>query len=122
MSMYLFLIALAINESDNNAYAYRYKEGARGCLQIRQIMLDDVNRISGKHFLRKDCYNPGKAFEMANIYFNRYAPPNPTAIQLAQLWKGGPDAIVKGEALEDAKIVESIYRDLIVRTIHDRKE
>jgi len=43
-----------------------------GRYQITAQYLNDVNRISGKHFTMDDCYDPVKSQEMMEIYLGYY--------------------------------------------------
>ena len=56
MNWVLFLAVLALTESDGNINAVgdtNLQNRAYGVMQIRQIYLDDVNRIAGSNFTLK---------------------------------------------------------------------
>ena len=64
-------------ESNGNDSAYRASEDAVGCLQIRQTMVDDVNRIlkrKGKtiRYSYEDRWNREKSIEMFTIVCDYY--------------------------------------------------
>ena len=83
-------------ESSNNDSAYHEGEDAVGCLQIRQTMVNDVNRIlkrqgSHKRYSYNDRWNRLESIEMFNIYVNHYNLTS--AEEIARCWNGGPRGI-----------------------------
>ena len=87
------LSAIIQVESSNNDSAYHIGEDAVGCLQIRQCMVDDVNRIlrrqkSYTRFTYDDRWLRHKSIEMFNIYCNHYGLIS--AEEIARCWNGGP--------------------------------
>jgi hypothetical protein len=83
------LIAAIIQvESGGDTLAYNSKEDAVGCLQIRPIMVREVNRLLGKDsFTLQDRWNKAKSIQMFNIL--RSHTKNPTDEKLARNWNGG---------------------------------
>ena len=83
------LIAAIIQvESGGDTLAYNCKEDAVGCLQIRPIMVREVNRLLGKDsFTLQDRWNKAKSIQMFNIL--RSHTKNPTDEKLARNWNGG---------------------------------
>jgi hypothetical protein len=80
-------------ESSNNDSAYHPGENAVGCLQIRQCMVDDVNRIlkrqkSTKRYSYHDRWLRYKSIEMFDVYCKHYKLT--TAEEIARCWNGGP--------------------------------
>ena len=80
-------------ESSNNDSAYCASEDAVGCLQIRQCMVNDVNRIlkrqkSTLKFTYKDRWSRDKSTQMFEIYCKYYGLT--TAEEIARCWNGGP--------------------------------
>lgn len=73
------------------------KSGAVGCLQIKPIVIDDVNRITGGvNFTLQDAFSRERSAEIFMIYTTYYAHPsrigrNPTAEDVARIWNGGPN-------------------------------
>ena len=87
------LSAIIQVESSNNDSAYHIGEDAVGCLQIRQCMVDDVNRIlrrqkSTKRYLYHDRWLRYKSIEMFDVYCKHYKLT--TAEEIARCWNGGP--------------------------------
>ena len=87
------LSAIIHVESSNNDSAYHKGEDAVGCLQIRQCMVDDVNRIlkrqkSTKRYLYHDRWLRYKSIEMFDVYCKHYGLV--TAEEIARCWNGGP--------------------------------
>lgn len=63
---------------------------AVGILQIWPVMVQDVNRISGKAYTLNDRYSPAKSREMARIYFRHYGKKW-TVEQASRHWNSGPN-------------------------------
>lgn len=86
-------------ESRGNVRAYNSKEDAVGCLQIRPIMLREVNRLLGccKYTLA-DRWSKEKSIEMFNVI--RDHTKNPTDEILARNWNGGWNGYKKPSTLE----------------------
>ncbi len=85
--------AIIFVESGDNDNAYCEPEDAVGCLQIRQTMVDDVNRIlkrkkSSTRYSYNDRWDRELSIEMFNIYCNYYNLT--TAEEMARCWNGGP--------------------------------
>ena len=92
------LKAIMTVESQNNDSAYAESENAAGCLQIRPIMVREVNRIlkiqkSTIKYTLTDRWNRQKSIEMFNIFINHYNLS--TAEEMARGWNGGPRGISK---------------------------
>ena len=83
------LIAAIIQvESGGDTLAYNSKEDAVGCLQIRPIMVREVNRLVGKDsFTLYDRWSKVKSIQMFNVI--RSHTNNPTDEKLARNWNGG---------------------------------
>lgn len=65
-----------------------------GVLQIRPIMVEEVNRIlkkrrKNKQFNLKDRFSKSKSIEMFNVWKDYYHP-NSTDEKIARCWNGGP--------------------------------
>ena len=87
------LSAIIHVESSNNDSAYHKGEDAVGCLQIRQCMVNDVNRIlkrqkSDKRYVYDDRWLRYKSIEMFEVYCKHYGLI--TAEEIARCWNGGP--------------------------------
>ena len=85
--------ALIFIESSGNDSAYCVSEDAVGCLQIRQCMVNDVNRIlkrqnSTLNFTYKDRWSRDKSTQMFEIYCKYYKLK--TTEEIARCWNGGP--------------------------------
>ena len=75
-------------ESRGDTLAYNKSEEALGCLQIRPIMLREVNRILGYNkFKLSDRTSRSKSIEMFNVI--RGHINNPTDERIARTWNGG---------------------------------
>ena len=81
-------------ESRGNDSAYNASEDAVGCLQIRPIMVREVNRILRKQndtlrFELEDRWDRNKSLEMFHIW-RGYYHPNSNWETIARCWNGGP--------------------------------
>tara|TARA_R100001015_G_C4589084_1_gene144751 strand:+ start:337 stop:939 length:603 start_codon:yes stop_codon:yes gene_type:complete len=83
-------------ESSGNADAYNKSEDAVGILQIRQCMVDDINRIQKRKnknifYTYDDRWCVNKSSEMFEIFCKYYGLE--TGEQIARCWNGGPRGI-----------------------------
>lgn len=86
-------------ESRGNTYAHNVGEDAVGVLQIRPIMVKEVNRVLGfDKYTLKDRWDKQKSIEMFNVI--RYNTPNPTNEKIARNWNGGPNGYRKNSTLK----------------------
>lgn len=63
-------------------------------LQIREICIEDVNRIYGTTYNMSDVYDLETSKEIAVLYlkyWGKKAKPNPDYETLARIWNGGPN-------------------------------
>ena len=86
--------ALILVESAGNPKAFNKKEKACGCLQIRPIMLREVNRIlrkqnNDKRFTKEDRWSCGLSQEMFYIWRNYHHKDSSDEV-IARNWNGGP--------------------------------
>ena len=83
------LIAAIIQvESGGDTLAYNSKEDAVGCLQIRPIMVREVNRLVGKDsFTLSDRWSEAKSIQMFNVL--RSHLKGATDEEIARTWNGG---------------------------------
>jgi hypothetical protein len=82
------LMAVMAVESNFDSMAYNEKENAAGVLQIRPIMVREVNRLLGKDkYTLKDRWSKAKSIEMFNVI--RSHTKNPTDEMIARNWNGG---------------------------------
>ena len=96
MSTNDLLSAIIMVESRNNDSAHAVGEDAVGVLQIRKVMVDDVNRILKRKNLDKiytyeDRWDRNKSIEMFHIFVDYYNLE--TAEEVARGWNGGPRGI-----------------------------
>lgn len=92
-------------ESNGDLLAYNTKEQAAGCMQIRPVMLNHINKISGKHFKLKDRYNKDKSVEMFDILM-RKRNPRYNIDTACNLWNHG--CIVADIPLYKSKIYKQL--------------
>jgi soluble lytic murein transglycosylase-like protein len=87
----LLLSALIQIESAGNDLA-RGKHGELGALQIKPILVRDVNRIMGTHYVHAQVTNRATATFIANAYLSHYGK-HLSDESLARIWQGGPKAL-----------------------------
>ena len=91
--------AIIYVESRGDINAYNAKENAVGCLQIRPIMLREVNRLLGYNkYKLTDRWNKEKSIEMFNVI--KEHTTNPTDEKLARNWNGGWNGYKKQSTLK----------------------
>ncbi len=84
----LLLSALIQIESGGNDLA-RGRHGELGALQIKPILVRDVNRIMGTHYAHAQVTNRAVSTFIANAYLSHYGR-NLSDESLARIWQGGP--------------------------------
>lgn len=89
----LLLSALIAIESGGDDLA-RGRHGELGPLQIKPIMVRDVNRIMGTSYVHAQVTNRATATFIANAYFAHYGR-NLSDESLARIWQGGPRGHLK---------------------------
>jgi len=88
-------------ESRGNDSAYNKSEDAVGCLQIRPIMVREVNRLlkrrgAKNRFKLKDRWNRQKSIEMFLVFTK-----NITKFEAkARCWNGGPSGMKKSATIK----------------------
>ena len=110
----LLLSALIQIESHGNDQA-RGKHGELGALQIKPVMVRDVNRIMGTHYAHQQVTNRAVATFIANAYLSHYGR-NLSDESLARIWQGGPKAIKRSSSRAYGR---RVMRELERRTIKD---
>lgn len=79
-------------ESGGDPNAYNEIENAAGILQIRPIMVDEVNRILGEVvYTLQDRFDIDKSLEMCVIYYLEHGRGTMSLRELDALWCAGPD-------------------------------
>lgn len=105
--------AISIVESEGDSTAYCKSERAAGLLQIRPIMVREVNRIEGKQrFKLSDRWNVNKSIEMFFIYSEYYSNVyNETRYiyeNISRRWNGGPNGHKKKSTISYWKKVKEL--------------
>ena len=85
-------------ESGNDTLAYNSKEDAVGCLQIRPIMVREVNRLLGKDsFTLYDRWSKVKSIQMFNVLRSHLKGASDE--EIARTWNGGYNGKNKPQTL-----------------------
>ena len=91
--------AIIYVESRGDIKAHNISEDAVGCLQIRPIMLREVNRLLRYNkYKLADRWNKSKSIEMFNVI--KEHTTNPTNEKLARNWNGGWNGYKKQSTLK----------------------
>ena len=103
-------------ESRGDTSAYCKREDAVGVLQIRPIMLREVNRIldlqgSSTIYTLEDRWNRDKSIQMFNVIANYYHETS-SYEKIARCWNGGPKGLQK-------KQTEKYWRKVQKRLNHN---
>jgi len=110
----LLLSALIQIESHGNDLA-RGRHGELGALQIKPILVRDVNRIMGTHYAHAQVTNRAVATFIAHAYLSHYGR-NLSDESLARIWQGGPKAIKRSSSRAYGR---RVMRELERRTVKD---
>jgi soluble lytic murein transglycosylase-like protein len=100
----ILLAAIIQIESSGNPRAHNQREDAVGALQIRRILVDDLNRIYGPpYYSYKDRWDVGKSKEMFGKYLGYYGTQRrlgrkPTNEDFAKIWNSGPNGWKKNSS------------------------
>ena len=95
-------------ESVGNDSAYNRSEDAVGCLQIRPIMVREVNRLLQKRkddrvYTLSDRWNRQKSIEMFLVFTQKIS----TSEAKARCWNGGPKGMTKSSTIKYWKKVKT---------------
>jgi hypothetical protein len=110
----LLLSALIQVESNGNDHA-RGRHGELGALQIKPIMVRDVNRIMGTHYAHAQVTNRAISIFIAESYFSHYGK-HLSDESLARIWQGGPKALKRSSTRAYAR---RVMRELEKQTVKD---
>lgn len=110
----LLLSALIQIESNGNDQA-KGRHGELGALQIKPILVRDVNRIMGTSYTHAQVTNRATATFIANAYLSHYGR-NLSDESLARLWQGGPRGAKKSSTRAYGKrVMRELERQRTVR-------
>jgi len=102
---------IAVESGGNDAAQGDFRNGkarAVGCLQIWPVVVEDVNRLSGKSYTPKARLDRQRSVSMAKIYLMHYGKGK-TMEQTARIWNGGPAGDKKAAT---AKYWEKVKKEL----------
>ena len=115
-SIGILMHAMIHIESRGNDSSYCQKENAVGCLQIRPIMVKEVNRFLRKmdktlRYTLKDRWSREKSIEMFKVWYN-YRHLESTLEIIARSWNGGPRGPKRKSTLNYWEKVKTHYDEL----------
>jgi len=102
MNWKILLLAISMIESSGNPAAINKKENAIGLYQLRQIYIDDVNRMHNTSYTLDDAWNPVIAEEIVKLYISSWLDKrdlNYTYQNAARIHNGGPNGYKKDTTL-----------------------
>ena len=108
----LLLSALIQVESGGNDHA-RGRHGELGALQIKSIMVRDVNRIMGTDYSHAQVTNRAVSVFIAESYFAHYGR-NLSDESLARIWQGGPKGLKRSST--------RVYGKRVMRELENQNE
>ena len=98
MNWAALIVAVAQIESGGDHSAFNAKEGAVGELQVRQCVLDDVNRFYHMKIAMADVRKHRTVARLVfTLYVRMYGAE--TYEQAARIWNGGPRGMKKQTTL-----------------------
>tara|TARA_R100000501_G_C2603970_1_gene100282 strand:- start:35 stop:568 length:534 start_codon:yes stop_codon:yes gene_type:complete len=115
-SIKLLIHSMIHVESRGNDSSFCKKENAVGCLQIRPVMVKEVNRFlrklgNEKRYTLDERWSREKSIEMFRVWYN-YRHSESTLEVIARSWNGGPRGPKRKSTLNYWKKVKSYYDEL----------
>jgi len=105
----LLLSALIQVESGGNDQA-KGRHGELGALQIKSIMVRDINRIMGTDYSHAQVTNRAISIFIAESYFAHYGQ-HLSDESLARLWQGGPKGLRRSSTRAYSKrVMRELHR------------
>ena len=105
----LLLSALIQIESGGNDHA-KGRHGELGALQIKPILVRDVNRIMGTSYAHQQVTNRAVSTFIATAYLSHYGR-NLSDESLARIWQGGPTGLRKSSTRAYSKrVMRELHR------------
>ena len=108
-----FVCAVAMVESGGDPSICNEREDAVGILQIRPVMVREVNRIGGGGFTLDDRWNVCKSLAMFRIHERHGIGVDGSHESVARTWNGGPRGMGKDGT--------EIYWTKVKRRLYERK-
>jgi hypothetical protein len=111
----VLIAAMITIESNGDEKAIGDNGRAWGCLQIRAVVIKDVNKVYGLHYNREDAFDPKKAREICRMYLLHWGNKinNCTPGSYARIWNGGPKGNRKPGTVAYWKKVKEYYNSAI---------
>ena len=86
--------AISTVESGNNPSAFNSGENAKGLLQIRPIMVKEINLYTNYRFTHSDCWEEDISIQAFIAFQNTFNPEWDTELA-ARMWNGGREGYKK---------------------------
>lgn len=110
----LLITAIALTESRFNSDV-RGSAGDTGILQIREIYVNEVNRLYGTSYTIQDAYDPAKSLELFRLMQAHYNPSKDIAVGIWRHNKSSYYAAAVRQNMEFIRRYEE-FRKLIIDT------
>ena len=112
------LLITALATVEGSPHASGDGRRALGPLQIHAKVIQDVNRVYGRHFTHADALQTTKAARICRLYLEHFGGEaklgrQPTPADLARIWNGGPNGWRKPATIAYAQRVQNVYRNLL---------
>jgi len=113
----MLIFALIMVESSGNDGAVNASGECWGPLQIKEIYVQDVNRIAGTSYTHEDAFDRAKSMDMFRIYMEHYATEEllgrpPTWEDIARIHAGGPQGWRDPERAPYWAKVQSVLQEM----------
>lgn len=113
MNWALIIAIIANVESNNNPRAWNRSEDARGKLQIRTMVITDVNRYYKTTFSHDDAWNPRRAEDICIRYLKMWKADS--IEKACRIWNGGPRGHQKKSTLKYWRKCQQVQRRMETR-------
>jgi len=107
MSIAVLIFLMVQVESSGNKFAVNKESGARGCLQIKAILLRDYNQHNKTRITQKDLFDPRVSVAIFEWTMDHYAirknlGREPNFRDYAGVWKQGLRGYLRNPSSSDA--------------------
>lgn len=103
--------AIALQESSGDSTQWNEIEDAVGYLQIRKVMVREVNRLTNSNYTYNDRWSKQKSIELF-IKYNEVVNPEWDLERACRLWNGGISGMRKESTKKYFKEVEQKFAGL----------
>ena len=120
----MLILMLVEGRGHIRQFAVNEEEQAYGALQVRQCVLDDIERVYGRKIALKSCFSMAVAQQVCRMYLQLWGHPdklgcNTRVIDVVRIWCAGADGPT--EVQETAEYVELFrkYKKFYYREMYE---